>query len=124
MNCGKILGNLLFYIKLSLTKIIHRENLTYSSYSDILVIVTLFPIIKIYQFLYTTNLISFCIKFLIRNKMRHGNFTFSNYNEFWILVTLFPFISNTMGQLVDHRPAISRLLTGYKPVYSRLITGL
>ena len=31
---------------------------------------------------------------------------------------------NFSGQLVDHRPAISRLLTGYKPVYSRLITGL
>ena len=25
-----------------------------------------------------------------------------------------------VGQLVDHRPAISRLLTGYKPAYSRL----
>ena len=34
------------------------------------------------------------------------------------------------GQLVDHRPAISRLLTGYKPAYnpnpnpSRLVAGL
>ena len=27
------------------------------------------------------------------------------------------------GQLVDHRPAISRLLTGYKPAYSRLVAA-
>ena len=64
----------------------HRENLTYSSYSDIWIVVTLFHIIKLYQVLYAKNLISFCIKFLIRKIMHRENLTYSSYNEFLIVV--------------------------------------